>query len=202
VAAGGAAGATLMATGKSPSSLIRFIGDVTLSPNDPCDVCSSNTQDPLVAKGTSGNPYTNTESMFIWVKFLGIPNGTYSFDLSPTIQPKGTGTCPPGIPLSFGAGSNSINVYTFPNGPRNCIPASLAGLPASPLATQNTLAIQFTISGGPLDVLVQCHLQNDCDNAGTYTVTGTLSPVPGTGTSGSPVSCSNDIHVAAKKKDE
>jgi hypothetical protein len=199
VAAGGVAAATLASTGNSPSTLIRFVGS-TVSPTDPCDVCGSATQDvngSLPAKGFTGNPnFGNSESMYIWVKFTGVPTGSYSFNVTPTIQPKMTGNCT-GQPYSFQSGSSDVKVYQFANGPLSCVPSSLASLPSASF-TSSTLPISLSVSSGPVDLLFQLHLGNDCTSGGTTTVTGTLTNT-GTDTS---VHCSNDITVDAKKKDK
>ncbi len=183
VAAGGVGAATLTLTGHH-TGLKRLVGLTDLVSGVTSAACTTNTQDPLGEKDT----FNTQESIYFWFKVNNVPAGTYTFDVSPTIDPASKPQYTSGGSLvQYQSGSNDVHVYQYTPSDATfaCNPPALTGptgLP-TPLKTQDTLTITVTTSATK-DLLLQVHLQGEKNNpGGSVTLTGTL--YQGTGTGGS-----------------
>lgn len=178
VAAGGVGAATLTLTGHH-TGLKRIVGLDGLVSGVTSDACTTNTSDPLADQKS----FNKQESLYFWFKVNNVPAGTYTFNVTPTIdaanKPAYTSG---GSLLQYQSGSNDVHVYQYTPGDANftCNPPSLAGLPTA-LKTQDTLTITVTTSATK-DLLLQVHLQGEKDNpGGSVTLTGKLYQGTGTG---------------------
>lgn len=178
VAAGGVGAATLTLTGHH-TGLKRFVGLNDLVSGVTSASCTTNTSDPLHDQTS----FNKQESLYFWFKVNNVPAGTYTFGVSPTIDPANKPAYTSGGSLvQYQSGSNDVNVYQYTPSDANftCNPPSLSGLPSA-LKTQNTLTITVTTSATK-DLLLQVHLQGEKDNpGGSVTLTGTLYQGTGTG---------------------
>lgn len=188
-AVGGASAAGLALTHKAPLNTLRFAGVVTLvSPNDPCAVCTTGTNpDNFVDQDT----FNNSESIFLWIRFIGVTAGSYTIDVTPTIQSSGS-ACVSSAPLQYQSPKNSVSSWILDNGARACHPAKLSDLPS---ATQtDALPASFTIASTK-DLMVAVHLQNACATASDVTITAFLKSGDTT-----VMHCAHSIHINASPK--
>jgi hypothetical protein len=190
-AAGGAAGVALI-NSKAPTPLIRFIGSViSYPPTDPCAICTTGTTAPYAPESSFNG------ELMIWLRFLSVPNGTYSVD----INNSGGATCSTSSPVfPFKYNGDPVTAWTHSAGSLACNPVND---PASPDFTglnlngtssnkASSLPVTFTITGGPLDVLLKVHLHT-CSQAGTFTLVTTLTDITDP-THGTVVDhCQNDV---------
>ncbi len=167
-AVGGTSAAGLALAQKNPLRTLRFMGVAQLvSPNDPCAVCTTGTN-PL--DFVDQDTFNFSESIFLWVRFINVPAGNYTIDVTPTIQPQNA-ACVPATPLQYNSAKNAVTSWVLPAGGLACHPAKLSDLPGG--TQTNALPASFTISVVK-DLMVSVHLQNGCDAGGTVTITAYL----------------------------
>jgi hypothetical protein len=165
---GGASTAALALSGKRPANLLVVSSDATPtpSPNDPCAVCTTGTNPAdFVDEDTFGN-----NSLFLWVRFINVPAGSYSIDVTPMIEPQNT-ACVAGHPLDYQSDKNNVTSWIFPAGGLACHPHALTDWAGG--TQSDTLPASFTTSALQ-DLAVQVHL-NPAGCTGTFTITGTLT---------------------------
>lgn len=119
----------------------------------------------------------HNDSIYFWAKFNGLPSGTYTIDVSPTI-PDGD------VDYQAGGSGNNVFIYTFAGGDSSfdCNPSSLPDTNTA-VVKQHALFVTFTTSSDG-DVLLELHL-NPSTNSGSDILTATL--YQGTGTGGAVV---------------
>jgi len=185
-AVAGAATAGLALTGKNPVNPLNRIFSVTeFSPGAPCAICTTGTNPDNFVDETTFN---GNQSMFLWIRFLNVPAGSYTIDVSPTIQPSTASSCPTSTPFQYQSPHNAVTQWELPAGNRACHPAKLSDLPSG--TSTDALPASFTLASTE-DLLVQVHLQFCASTKQTYTVTGSLNQ-------GATVimSCSNEITIS------
>jgi hypothetical protein len=184
-AVGGASAAGLALTHKVPQLPLRFAGAAeVVSPNAPCAVCTTGTIEPFQDQDS----FNNNESMFLWVRFINVPAGSYTIDVTPPIQPQNA-ACVPSAPLEYQSAHNSVDSWVLPAGGFACHPAHLSELPA---ATQSDSLPVSVSPAATSDLMVRVHLQNGCTTASDVTIHASLK-------SGSTtvLDCSHSIHINA-----
>ncbi len=174
-------------SGRKPTGLLSFVGAQTAatpSPNDPCAVCTTGT-DPnnfVDDEDTFGN-----NSIFLWVRFINVPVGSYMIDVTPMIQPKGS-SCVPATPFVYETPSTNVDFWILPAGGLACHPHALADLPAV-TSTTASLPVSGCTTAATQDLLVRVHMKGAC--TGTHTVTGLLTNCQGQ----TVLSCTHDYDV-------
>jgi hypothetical protein len=168
-AVAGAGSAALALTGRkelNPLNQIEWI--MPASPGDPCAVCTTETNP---TNYITQNTFNGNQSMFLWLRFLNVPAGTYSVGVSPTIQPKSSTSCPTSTPFKYQSPSAAVTQWAL--APKNfeCHPHALSELPTG--TSTNSLPASFTFTGTKC-LLVQVHLDYCASGNNTYTVTGYL----------------------------
>jgi hypothetical protein len=87
-AAAGARTAAHAPTGRLPLNLLNRVDWMQPgSPSTACDACTSDTKE---TNFSTKNTFSGSESTFLWRRFLNVPAGTYTVDVTPTSQPKGS----------------------------------------------------------------------------------------------------------------
>lgn len=185
-AVGSAAAGGLALAHKAPPLTFRFgTSAATISPNDPCAVCTTGTDPTAYA---DQDTFNNQESLFIWVRFINVPAGSYTLDVTPTIQPS-TASCGTATPLTYQSKKSAVTSWVLPAGGLACHPAALTDLPTG--TSSDSLPVSFTITSTK-DLLVQVHAQNNCTGSRDITITGLLKSGSAT-----VMSCSHKIHINA-----
>src|SRR5260221_5020335 len=185
-AVGGASAAGLALAHKVPQLPLRFAGAAeVVSPNEPCAVCTTGTNpDNFVDQDT----FNNNESMFLWVRFINIPAGSYTIDVTPTIQSQNS-ACVPATPLQYQSPHNSVTSWVLPAGGLACHPAKLSDLPGG--TSSDSLPASFS-TAQIQDLMVAVHLQNGCTTASDVTIHASLKRGSTT-----VLDCSHSIHINA-----
>jgi hypothetical protein len=181
-AVAGAGTAGLALAGKNP--LNRIFTVTQFSPGDPCAICTTGTNPSHFEDETSFN---GQQSIFLWIRFLDVPGGTYTIDVSPTIQPSTASSCSTSTPFQYQSTHNAVTQWVLDPGNMACHPEALDDLPSGTHTDALPASFNFT---GTKDLLVQVHIQNCASATQTYTVTGSLKQ------DGSVImSCSNEITI-------
>jgi hypothetical protein len=167
-AAAGAGSAALALTGQrslNPLNQIEWI--LPGSPGDPCAVCTTNTS---ANNFSNKDTFNGSESMFLWLRFLNVPGGTYTVDVSPTIQSSSANSCSTATPFQY---QNDKAVKQWILSPQNfaCHPHAMSEL--SSVQPTGSLPASFSFTGTHC-LLVQVHLKYCASGNHTFTVTGTL----------------------------
>jgi hypothetical protein len=185
-AAAGAGSAALALTGQrslNPLNQIEWI--LPGSPGDPCAVCTTDTNENNFS---TKNTFNGSESMFLWLRFLNVPGGTYTVDVSPIIQPKSANSCPTSTPFKYQSANAAVRRWVLPHKNYDCHPRSMSEVPGG--TNSDSLPVSFTFTGTST-LLVQVHLDYCAATNQTYTVTTYLKQ-------GNTViqSCTHDITIA------
>src|SRR5262245_34092938 len=94
-AAGGAAGLALV-NSKAPTPLIRFIGSViSYPPNSECAICTTGTTAPFPPESSFNG------SLFVWLRFLGLANGSYTANINNTTTGTHCSSSSPIFPFDY-----------------------------------------------------------------------------------------------------
>jgi hypothetical protein len=169
-AVAGAGSAALALTGRKP--VINLVGEFQ-SPGDPCAVCTSNTTPTFVDQNT----FNCSENIFLWIRFINVPAGSYTVNVTPAIQDSSikNGKCDPSTPFQYSGGGNPVMQWTFAAGPMACHPGTLPG----GATNHDTISqVSFTVgSGQTKDLQVLVHLQNCAPTNQTVLVTVFLNKV-------------------------
>jgi hypothetical protein len=167
-AAAGAGSAALALTGNkslNPLNQIQWI--LPGSPVSLCAVCTTDTNENSFSnKDTFGG-----ESMYLWLRFLNVPGGNYTVDVSPEIQPSTANNCSTDTPFRY-QNSQSVKQWILP--PQNfaCHPHAMSEL--SNVQPTGSLPASFTFTSTHC-LLVRVHLQYCASGNHTFMVTGSLN---------------------------
>src|SRR5262249_8035381 len=150
-------------------------------PNSECAICTTGTAVPFPPESSFNG------SLFVWLRFLGLANGSYTANINNTTTGTECSSSSPVFPFNYNGGGSSVEAWTHNPGSLACSPTSDPAGDASFTALNlngtssnhaSSLPVTFTISGGPLDVLIRVHLHT-CGKTGTFTLTTTLTgPTP------------------------
>jgi hypothetical protein len=167
-ATAGAGTAAAALTGRkelNPLNQIAWI--IQGSPGDPCAVCTTETNpNNYITQDTF-----HGQSMFLWLRFLNVPAGSYSVGVSPIIQASTASSCSTATPFRYQSPHSAVTQWAL--APKNfeCHPHSLSELPTG--THIDALPASFTITSAKC-LLVQVHLDLCASGSHTYTVTGSL----------------------------
>jgi hypothetical protein len=167
-ATAGAGTAAAALTGRkelNPLNQIAWI--IKGSPGDPCAVCTTDTNEDNYATQDT----FHGQSMFLWLRFLNVPAGSYSVDVSPTIQPSTASSCPTSTPFRYQSPQNAVTQWALEPKNFECHPRTLKEVPGG--TGSDALPVNFTITATKC-LLVQVHLDYCASGNNTYTVTGYL----------------------------
>lgn len=172
VAAAGAAaagGLALVNRGNPLKSLGFAFAATQVSPNDPCAVCTTGT-DPsnFVDEDTFGH-----NSLFLWVRFINVPAGSYKINVTPAIAAKGSNCADPSKPLEYQENStgNNVDFWILTAGGLACHPHALTDWGAT-TSTSGALPVSCFTTHATQDLAIRVHLKGSC--TGAITVTGQL----------------------------
>ncbi|HEX9413063.1 MAG TPA: hypothetical protein VF916_06125, partial [Ktedonobacterales bacterium] len=184
-AVGGAGTAALALSGRKPASLLSFsTPQATPSPEAPCAVCTTGTVEPFQDENSFGK-----NSLFLWIRFINVAAGSYTIDVTPTIQPQGS-SCTVSTPFSYQQNMSNVDAWVFAAGGLACHPAMLSDWASGSVTGSDFLPQSFTIATSK-DLAVRVHLKGDC--SGTFTVTALLKSGNTT-----VLSCTHDITITLK----
>jgi hypothetical protein len=108
--------------------------------------------------------------MFLWLRFLNVPAGTYTVDVTPTIQPNGS-PCTTSTPFRYQSAQAAVTQWALTPMNYQCHPLSISEVHGG--THSDKLPVSFTINAIKA-VLVQVHLDYCALVNGVYTVTGSL----------------------------
>lgn len=110
----------------------------------------------------------------LWLRFLNVPAGTYTVDVSPTIQASTATSCPTSAPFRYQSPHNAVKLWVLDARNYDCHPLTLNELDTFPQTNADALPATFPITTSKHCLLAQVHLDLCASGSHTYTVTASL----------------------------